>query len=171
MSDMSINDYKLELVKLSVNKKSNMIAPHKAIMLLTVIDLIETGDIDSPFVPLSGTVDKRFKALWEKYVKADGHFSCKMNYPFFHLSSSSFWKLQKLSTYEDRVEYSSLTMLKRSFAGALLNQDLFELLSDNETRAELKQILIATYLQPCSPNAKKITGSLLSLVLAVLCVA
>ncbi len=168
---MKAEEYKCEFSKLNVNKKGSKIAPHKAILLLTVIDLINTGDIDSPFVPLTGTVEKRFKAVWEKYVKDDGHFSCKMNYPFYHLSSSSFWQLQRLSTYEERSEYSSLSMLKRSFAGALLNQDLFELLSKEETQTELKQILIDTYLQPSFVPNKKITTSLLSIVIALFCVA
>lgn len=168
---MKAEEYKFEFSKLNVNKKGSKIAPHKAIMLLTVIDLINTGDIDSPFVPLTGTVEKRFKAVWENYVKDDGHFSCKMNYPFYHLSSSSFWHLQRLSTYEERPEYSSLSILKRSFAGALLSQDLFDLLSKEETQTELKQILIDTYLQPSAIGSKKITGSLLSLALALFCVA
>ncbi len=168
---MKADEYKFEFAKLNVNKKGSKIAPHKAIMLLTVIDLINTGDIDSPFVPLTGTVEKRFKAIWEKYVKDDGHFSCKMNYPFYHLSSSSFWQLQRLSTYEDRTEYSSLSMLKRSYAGALLSQDLFDLLSREETQNELKQILIDTYLQPSVIESKKIAGSLLTLALALFCVA
>lgn len=164
-------EYHQEFSKLNVNKRRGKVAPHKAILLLTVIDLIESGDIDSPFVPLTGTVEKRFKATWRDYVKENGHFKCQMQYPFYHLSSSSFWTLQKLSTFEDRVEYSSLAMLKRSFSGALLNKDLFNLLCDEENRLELKRILVDTYLQPSSSTTPIISNTLLSIALALFCVA
>lgn len=72
---------------------------------------------------------------------------------------------------EERSEYSSLSMLKRSFAGALLNQDLFELLCKEVPQTELKQILVDTYLLPSSTSSTKITGHLLSIALSLFWIA
>lgn len=168
---MSLRDYKEAFANLNVHKKGKIIAPHKAIMLLTVMDLIDTEDINSPFVPLSGTLEKRYKSIWDTYVPQDGHYKCNMHYPFFHLSSSNFWEMQKLSTFEESDDYTSMPMLKRSFAGALLHQDLFDILSNEENRAILKEVLIDNYLRSPSDTGLNISGSLLTVALAILCVA
>lgn len=46
-------------------------APHKPILLLAIIDLVEKGDIKSNHIYLTDELISRFKVLW-KYLIDDG---------------------------------------------------------------------------------------------------
>lgn len=96
LNNMTLNGYIDCLLHLPVNKKDNLVAPHKAVLLLTILELIKSGEIDRPFIPLTKSLEKAFKATWNLYVKSSGSFKCALNYPFYHLSSSPFWTLVKL---------------------------------------------------------------------------
>ena len=123
-----------------------MIAPHKAILLLAVIDLIERGIITTPCIPLSEELQRNFKRMWKAYVPITSPFSCNFSYPFFHLSSSPFWILIKASTYIGQKDYSSVKPLKRDYVGTVIDTELFKYLSNPEQRDVLRELLIANYL-------------------------
>ena len=57
----------------------------------------------------------------------------------------SFWTLVKLPSYEFKKEYS-MSALKKNFAGAIINEDLFQLIKNELSRAKMEQVLIQTYL-------------------------
>ncbi|MBJ2184676.1 MAG: hypothetical protein JFR38_09255 [Muribaculaceae bacterium] len=144
---MTLNEYIDCLSHLSVNKKGTHVAPHKAVLLLTVFDLIKKGEIDSQFIPITKSLEKAFELTWNDLVGSHSHFSCALNYPFQHMSSSPFWTLVKLPSYEFKKEYS-MSALKKNFAGAIINEDLFQLIKDETSRAKMEQVLIQTYLSP-----------------------
>lgn len=144
---MTLNEYIDCLSHLSVNKKGKHVAPHKAVLLLTVFDLIKTGEIDSSFIPLTKSFEKAFELTWNDFVGSHSHFSCALNYPFQHMSSAPFWTLVKLPSYEFKKEYS-MSALKKNFAGARINEDLFQLIKDETSRAKMEQVLIQSYLSP-----------------------
>lgn len=142
---MCASEY-LELFKnLNVNRSGTKTAPHKAILLLTVIKLIEDDIINTPYIPLSEKLINEFNSIWAHYISKSSGFSCKLNYPFFHLSTSPFWTLNKRPSYIEMKEYS-MTALKRSFYGASLSKDLFDLLLQSDFRKKIKNILISTYI-------------------------
>lgn len=142
----TLAEYTYLFSRLSVNKKGTMIAPHKAILLLAVIDLIERGIITTPCIPLSEELQRNFKRMWKTYVPITSPFLCNFSYPFFHLSSSPFWILIKASTYIGQKEYSSVKPLKRDYVGTVIDTELFKYLSNPEQRDELRELLIANYL-------------------------
>ena len=146
---LKADHYLQEFQRLNVNRRNGEAAPHKAILLLSVIELAERGVIDIPFVALTDSLESAFRRNWQRYVSVCSSFICNLNYPFYHLCSSSFWNLVKLPTYEERKEYSMKT-LKWSFAGAAIPIDLFELLQTQEFRDEARKVLIAAYLPPLS---------------------
>ena len=154
---MKAAEYKNIFQNLNVNRSGDSVAPHKAILLLSIIELIEDGVIRSPFIPLNDRLERTFKNTWTRYVPITSIFSCKLQYPFFHLSSSSFWKLEKIPTYEERKEYS-MAALKRSFSGATISSDLFTLLCQPQFRDEIKTILINTYLTNSSSTLDCLKG-------------
>ena len=61
---MTLNEYIDCLSHLSVNKKGTHVAPHKAVLLLTVFDLIKKGEIDSPFIPITKSLEIAFELTW-----------------------------------------------------------------------------------------------------------
>ena len=167
---MTLNEYIDCLSHLSVNKKGKHVAPHKAVLLLTVFDLIKKGEIDSPFIPLTKSLEKAFELTWNDLIGSHSHFSCALNYPFQHMSSSPFWTLVKLPSYEFKKEYS-MSALKKNFAGAIISEDLFQLIKDEISRAKMEKVLIQTYLRP-NDFPRSTTSSVLSaLALLLLSVA
>ena len=68
-------------------------APHKAVLLLAVIDLMEEGEITSPSIELSDNLDRKFNAIWRRYLGESYIFTPDITKPFFHMQHEAFWKL------------------------------------------------------------------------------
>lgn len=171
MKQMTTSDYLCTLAQLPINKKGTKIAPHKAILLLSICDLVENGIITSPYIPLDDNLTCAFNARWKKHVPLTSPFSRRLCYPFYHMSSD-FWHLEKSPSYTENKEYSSLSSLKRSFTGATIDLEFFELLKDAATRNQIRQILISTYLESDnSTSSNTAIMSVLPLVVLICSVA
>ena len=142
---MDITNFIQAFQNLNVNKTGRDTAPHKPILLLSVMDMIESGEITSSFVPISEELQRRFRQNWRIYVPKTSRFNCALQYPFFHLSSSSFWHLIRTSEFEDKAP-TSIKALKRNFKGAEIDRRLFEIMIGRKGREELRNVLINTYL-------------------------
>lgn len=157
------------IANLAVNRKDGKVAPHKAILLLAVIELIDKGSISSPFIPLSDELIQTFKCLWKKNVPQSSPFSCKISYPFFHMQSAGFWELVKTESYTGMTEYSSVKALKRDFTGAKIDSDLLMYLSNPRTREQLRQMIANQYLTPNQISLQKqIISSAIVALLAII---
>jgi len=66
-------------------------APHKPILLLSVIGLLEKGIYTNSQIFILPELVASFKSNWSKLVETN-HFPI-FAMPFYHLSSESFWKL------------------------------------------------------------------------------
>lgn len=124
-------------------------APHKALLLLSVIDLVDQGFITDSNIQLSDILEERFKYYASQYVGNNSAYDPKINYPFYHLRSEPFWEL--VSTTGNPVpaisNYST-NNLKKHIAYARIDTELIQLLKDNNKRALLRAILITKYLAP-----------------------
>ena len=136
----------------SLNRASNKTlgkAPHKPVLLLSIIQLIHKGEIQSNRIYITGELVIAFKSNWNKLVTTN-HIP-NFSLPFFHLSSEPFWRLVYINGLFDKNEkISSLGKLKNRIAFAEIDKDLFELLLNPITRAELENVLLNTYF----PNTK-----------------
>lgn len=141
----------IQFQNLITNKAGSDIAPHKPILLLSVIDLIESGVIKSAFIPISEELQRQFKMNWKRYVPRTSRFNCGMQYPFYHLSSSAFWHLRQTETGDGKAP-SSMAALKRNFVGAAIDEELFVILNNENCREELRTLLISTYLSDSKPT-------------------
>lgn len=166
---MKRSDYLSMLAQLPVNKKGSKVAPHKAILLLSICDLIEDGKITGPFIPLDGNLSRAFDARWEMHVPNTSRYSCRLSYPFYHLSTSGFWHLEKADSYTEKREYSTLASLKRSFTGATIDEELFELIKNPKTRDIVKRILISFYLSEGQNNMNFTALRILPLLALICC--
>ena len=142
----TLNYYIDLLSHMSVNKNKSKPAPHKAVLLLTIIDMIEVGEISSPFVQISDSLIENFRKVWNSYVPRHSGYVQKITYPFIHLSSSPFWKLVKASSYQGQTEYSGIKALKRDYSGAMIDAELFQMLKDPFSRKEIRELLKYIYL-------------------------
>lgn len=140
-------------------------APHKAILLLSVIDLVENGTIKSPHIPLSDELIKAFDDNWKRYLGALKLFTPDICKPFYHMQHEPFWCLrEKEEAYSMMAAESSPTLhnaekkdlpqgrytakaMRSAFCWAEIDPALFHLLQNQESRGHLRVILISTYLQ------------------------
>lgn len=140
-------------------------APHKAVLLISIIDLIDEGRILSPQIVLSGELIKRFDDVWRRYLGTSAIFTPDIAKPFFHMQHESFWRL----VLQEEVEIGmaaeptpmvaehkrkqdlpqgsySVKAMQKAFAYAEIDQLLFQLLQNQDARAMLRVILINEYL-------------------------
>lgn len=169
----SLNEYTTLFSSLHTNKQKGMPAPHKAVLLLSVIDMIEAGVVRSNEIELSERLEQSFKSNWKKYIGRSVIFTPIIGTPFFHLHSEPFWSLVPFVGGEETIEmlrkvnpYATGTM-RKNFRCARIDHELFELLQDEDARAKLRTTLISTYIQP----QKRIIDTVLPILIAAIFVA
>ena len=123
-------------------------APHKPILLLSVLDLIEEGTIKENLIEISPELGETFLGYWNLVMPLDK--KGKIVYPFFHLRKESFWHLIPKFGNEEVLkstgEISSIYRLMKIIEGAKLDESLFILLTNKTERNILRTTLIETYL-------------------------
>lgn len=135
-------------------------APHKPILLLAIIDLVQEGKISSNRIELTPDLITKFKKKWIEYIDngmdnnsfcvAEGltvevskpfPFKCNIANPFFHLQSESFWSLHKSGNFINKSTYS-VKALQENFDYALLDERLFDFIKREESSQILKNFLL-----------------------------
>ena len=125
-------------------------APHKAVLLLSIMDLIASGDIVNPNFILTEKLEETFKREWRLFVRTSV-FSPKVATPFWHMQSEPFYQLslnngQSISNIKPR--YTASWLRENTFA--TIDQKLFALMKDEYARSEFRRVLIDTYLTDTS---------------------
>lgn len=125
-------------------------APHKPLLLLSVIDLFEQGEVESSFIELTPDLGELFAKYWERVLPFDRRGNLVL--PFFHLRSEGFWDLLPRQGKEEVLnsasQIRSLSRLRETLIGARLDEALYELLHIRESRDLLRSVLIETYFAP-----------------------
>lgn len=125
-------------------------APHKPLLLLAVIDLFAQGDIQSNLIELTPDLGETFTLYWSRVMPPDQRGNIAL--PFFYLKSDSFWHLVPRPGKEEILtatqKSTSVTHLRELVLGAKLDDELFSLLRDEESRNVLRTVLIETYFAP-----------------------
>lgn len=118
-------------------------APHKAVLLLSIIELIEEKTISSPCITLSDDLISRFNNNWKLYVHSD-KFSSTITTPYWHLQNESFWRLNTYDGSAPKKTYSEKYLKEYTFA--IIDSDFFYLTQESTSAQLLKEILINTYI-------------------------
>lgn len=124
-------------------------APHKPILLLAVIQAIQTGDIIQNWIQPSGDLMLHFRNIWEKLVYTN-HVP-NFSLPFFHLKNEKgqFWELitfpGKKLPLTNRNSIKSYKALTECITAAKLSDQLFIQLSDPIKREKIRQLILQTY--------------------------
>lgn len=150
----TLETYISQFRSLHVNVSKGRCAPHKAILLLSIINLFENGKVLTPQIFYDEVLEKTFKETWAKYAKDIEGFTPFVGTPFWHMNFEPFWKLVPKNAYSDNKEIFSSHMpgsynkvIKECVRYAEIDEALFTFLSDKEARDELKKVLIDTYLK------------------------
>jgi len=150
-TNKNLRGYLENFSNLNTNKQQGKIAPHKVILLLSIIDLVEQGQIQSNKIELTEKLENQFKLNWEKYVDNKDVFKPIIGTPYVHLRGESFWKLIPIKGNGDKdlstkINSYSTNYLRSQIQYAVIDEELFDLLQDNKNRGKFRNILISTYI-------------------------
>ena len=137
--------YEFRFSHLSTNKVGYKVAPHKPLLLLSVIDLIEKGIINSPIIGLSDALVEAFKRNAIIYASEIEHFKPNIGMPFFYMRSEPFWELIPKDDGVTPVA-NTIPSLRKHYFHARIDDELFQLLQNQATAQSLRRVLIETYL-------------------------
>ncbi len=150
---------------LSVFKKlridrSHGIAPHKPILLISILQAYKQKLYSTNRIYITPDLVAIFKSTWALLVTTP--HDCRISYPFYHLKSDKFWKLVPKLGYEniDSISSSakSFNNLNAAIEYALIESDLFQLMTDEYSNNILTQFLLDEYFSQTS----KIHASLIN---------
>lgn len=143
-----MTDYTTSFTSLHTAKIAGKNAPHKAVLLLAIMDLVEAGIIDSPIIVLTEKLESDFSQVWKRYIGTSLIFTPKVATPFWHMQTEPFYCLymnngQLIKGGTGR--YSIKWLRENTYAQ--IDEQLMSLMQDENARAELRVALICTYLQ------------------------
>ena len=129
-------------------------APHKPILLLSVISNIESALIKNNKIYITPELVGVFKKLWSVLVDSEKHH-CVFALPFYHLSSEAFWNLKANRGFESAVQskisMKSFSNLNSAIEYAFIDEELFFLMKNKENIEILKNVILEKYF----PNSRK----------------
>lgn len=131
-----------KLANLNVaNTEARGRAPHKPLMLLTVIDLIESGDVLDGWIHYDVRLVSRFRDYWE-LVRERQQNAPDIAMPFHALGGVKDQVWQTFTADGQASKAKTTTRL------CLLDPDLFTCLQDDDFRRRARETLISIYFLP-----------------------
>lgn len=123
-------------------------APHKPILLLTVIQAYENKLLTTNQIAISPELTGLFKSNWNLFVRINHTLGFAL--PFFHLKNEkgNWWELVANPGCEMWVQsgkLSSFSNLSAAVAYAHIDSNLAQLFRDEPTRNILRRTLLDTY--------------------------
>lgn len=122
-------------------------APHKPILLLSIIESFNQFFIKDENVFIKPEIVGLFKDFWKLLVSSNHTMSFVL--PFFHMRSEPFWELIPNVGYEKLIESKSqirsFNYLIAAVRCARIDKNLLSLLKDEKSRLILKAVLLKKY--------------------------
>lgn len=150
-------DYIEAFKKLKVNEKYHRKAPHKAILLLSIIELFENKILTKNEIRYDDVFIEMFISVWKQVLPNESFFSPDAYVPFWHMKSDKFWHIVPYSGKKEYVQYlcdeslkASEKVLKECVDYIYLDNDLYLLMTLPSQRHILRLVLLNTYF-PSSP--------------------
>ncbi|MBL0048965.1 MAG: HNH endonuclease [Bacteroidetes bacterium] len=145
---LALTYYSKALCKLNRATKNGSKAPHKPILLLSIIQTIDAREIIENKIEITPELVARFKDNWNVLVKQE-FFKPNFSLPFYHLISDNFWHLKTWVGKEIALTNSSsirsFSQLKDVLAYAYLDEALFVLLLNKKSREYLHHLILQKY--------------------------
>lgn len=163
MAEQTLDYYLAAFEKMNRAVMRGVKAPHKPLLLLSILNLVKRNVIDSNQIQLSDGLVYEFKRLWLYYVDyLDGYdtimvaegleldiprrypFKCSIENPFYHMQHEPFWRLIKKADIPiaEKKFYTSIKSLRMNFAYAEMDEELFEMMKDGEMSLRIKDKLL-----------------------------
>ena len=145
-------DYIEAFRNLRTNNKYGRRSPHKAVLMLTVIELFEKSILTDNEIYYDDKLKSMFLKVWNRVLPNEPRFHPDAYLPFWYLQNDNFWhivpvrgKEDILSLMRDTNVKPSETKLNDSVRCAELDNDLYFLMTMPSGRSSLKRVLLETY--------------------------
>lgn len=150
--NLAYYSYCFSQLKVGKNKQGRD-ALNQPILLLSVIDLITQGLLKENHISISDELINIFKKYWS-VLTSDAFEDVNFAIPFFHLKNKEpkFWHVTFSEQYAGG-RAQTINTLRRDVDSAKIDDELFNLLQDRNSRKELIDILISAWF---SSNTKQI---------------
>jgi putative restriction endonuclease len=149
--------YSKKFAKLRLDRVRG-IAPHKPILLLSAIALIQQGIIRQNRIFLSPELIATFLKYWS-FLGSESHRS-DIAQPIFHLQSEGLCLLEGMAGFEpvinSKVKIKTLNGLRDSVQYAYFDDELFKLIQNLSSRNSLIDILINTWFSDKSSQIEQL---------------
>lgn len=146
---MDISTLLRKFAGLKVDRTKGAAAPHKAILLLSLLQSIDSGEIIENRCFITSDLVARFKDNWHALVHND-KFNPNFSLPFFHLKNDNIWHLRTFPGKEIQTTSSgsirSFSALKNVVAYGYFSDEIYALLKIQVNRELVKQALLTKYL-------------------------
>lgn len=159
-------DYVEVFKNLRTNNKYGRKSPHKAVLMLTVIELYEQSILTDNEIYYDDSLKSMFLKVWNKVLPKEPLFHPDAYLPFWYLQSDSFWHIIPVKGKEDILSLMRDTNIKPSEAKlndsvrcAELDEDLYFLMTIASGRSSLKRALLETYTQLSKSQIDKMAKS------------
>lgn len=154
---LQVKEYVEAFSHLHTAKVKGRKAPHKAVLLLAIIDLVESNVIRCPQIELTDELVKRFREVWRRYLGQSAIFTPDITKPFWRLvgahdveammaAEQRPWLKDKADRKELPKGSYSVAAMRAAFAYAEMDSGLFAVLQNEDARAMLRVVLINEYL-------------------------
>lgn len=159
-------DYIDSFKNLRTNNKYGRKSPHKAVMMLTVIEMYEKNILTENKICYDDTLKSMFLTMWNRVLPEEPLFHPEAYLPFWYLQNDSFWhivpirgKEDILSLMRDNNVKPSEKKLTESVKYAELDDDLYFLMTLSSGRSSLKRALLETYTNLKKDDIDKLSES------------
>jgi putative restriction endonuclease len=129
-------------------------APHKPILLISIIQAFQSGIITSNKIDITPDLVALFKSNWNNLVITNHH--CLFTLPFYHMSSEPFWELIPNKGCElwvqSKSSMRSFNNLRTAIKYAQIDEELFNILKDKDSADILSIFLLDTYFNLSKDN-------------------
>jgi len=153
-------DYMDQLTAMRMNRQNGHISPHKAIMILAVIDLIASGDAEGNRIVYGPELLEHFRRYFDVVKTSADSFTPIL--PFFHLRSSPFWHHRPVPGQEAVCaalnDPGGPRKLQSVVECAFLDDELFAQLQQPAIRQEMRETLICRYFPAKHDELMRLAG-------------
>ena len=127
-------------------------APHKPIMLISLIQAFQQNFLTSNEIPVIPELVGLFKSNWNNLVETN--HQCLFTLPFYHMSSEPFWQLIPNVGCElwvkSKSSMRSFSNLTTAIKFAQIDEELLMIIKDEHS----SNVLIQSVLEKYFPNSK-----------------
>lgn len=159
-------DYIEAFSNLKTSNKYSRKSPHKAVLLLTIIELIERNQLSKNEIYYNELLVSTFQKVWNYVLPNEELFEAEAYFPFWFMQSERFWHITPVYGFEKTISDFYLNKVKPTEARVKefikyveLDADLYFLMTLRSGRMSLKRVLLETYTNLSEDEIDKISES------------